>query len=87
MLIKYTKEEIVTFGVVDYYSIKEQVLEKMNERYTTNDFKVESIYLSGDKYYDVDKGDLFVGDVIIEISQSIPYGQEPEECFEIKSDC
>lgn len=85
MLVKYKVFYIIPFEEFEYYNLQNQILKKVNQKYPTNDFTLESIELCGDKYYDIDKGDLFTGEAVVEITQTIPYGQKPKGgWFEIK---
>lgn len=79
MLIKYTKEERIEFEDTKHSVIKDRVFKMMHRKYPTDNFQLENFELSGYKYYDTDKGYLFTGDAIVEISQSFPYGQEPSD--------
>ena len=79
MLIKYTKEERIEFEDTKHSVIKDRVLKMMQRKYPTDNFQFENFELSGYKYYDTDKGYLFTGEAIVEISQSLPYGQEPSD--------
>ena len=79
MLIKYTKEERIEFKDTQHNIIKDLVLKMMYRKYPTDNFKFENFELSGHKYYDTDKGYLFTGEAIVEISQYLPYGQEPSD--------
>lgn len=79
MLVKHTKEERIEFENTQHNVIKERVLKMMQRKYPTNNFQLENFELSGYKYYDTDKGYLFTGEAIVEISQSLPYGQEPSD--------
>ena len=84
MLVKYKIFYVIPFEEFKYYDLQNQILQEINKKYPTNNFTLESIELCGDKYYDVDKGDLFTGEAVVEITQTIPYGQEPkDDWFEI----
>ena len=66
MLVKYT--------VYERYAIEEnfdlhKILESLNDEYQSDDFVIESIAES-------DYGD----EMIIKISQTVPFGKEPAHC-------
>lgn len=85
MLIKYKLEHVITFKDFNYYELQNEILKEVNQKYPTNDFTLESIELCGNKYYDVNKGDLFTGQAFVKITQTIPYGQTPQgDLFVIK---
>lgn len=85
MLVKYKLEHVITFKDFNYYEFQNEILKEVNQKYPTNDFTLESIELCGDKYYDVNKGDLFTGQAFVKITQTIPYGQIPQgDLFVIK---
>ena len=85
MLVKYKLEHIITFEDFNYYELQNLILKEVNQKYATNDFTLESIELCGNKYYDVNKGDLFTGQAFVKITQTIPYEQTPKgELFVIK---
>lgn len=79
MLIKYTKEERIEFEDTKHSSIKDQVFKMMHRKYPTDNFQLENFELSGYQYIHNDKGRVFTGDAIVEISQWLPYGQEPSD--------
>lgn len=79
MLVKYTKTETIYFEKENYPSIEDEVLKRMNEKYQSNKFKLESITLYNYKDYGTDSDSYFSGKVIVEISQVLPYGQQPSE--------
>lgn len=85
MLIKYQLFDDLYFGDFNYYDLQDQIIKEMNQKYPTDDFTLESIELCGNKYYDTDKGDLFTGQAVVKITQTIPYGQKPQgNWFEVK---
>ena len=85
MLVKYKVDYIIPFEDFNYYKLQDQILKNVNEKYPTDNFTLESIELDGFTYYDVNKGDLFTGEAVVKMTQTIPYGQEPQgNCFEIK---
>ena len=85
MLVKYKLEHVITFKDFNYYELQNEILKEVNQKYPTNDFTLESIELCGDKYYDVNKADLFTGQAFVKITQTIPYGQIPQgDLFVIK---
>lgn len=85
MLVKYKVDYIIPFEDFNYYKLQDTILKDINKKYPTNDFTLESIELCGEKHYDIDKGDLFTGEAVVEITQTIPYGQKPKgDWFEIK---
>ena len=85
MLVKYKVDYIIPFEDFNYYKFQDQILKEVNQKYPTDDFTLESIELCGDKYYDVNKGDLFTGEAVVKITQTVPYGQTPQEdWFEVK---
>ena len=85
MLVKYKLEHVINFEDFNYYELQNQILKDVNQKYPTNDFTLESIELCGDKYYDVNKGDLFTGQAFVKMTHTIPYGQTPQgDLFIIK---
>ena len=84
MLIKYKTYHSISFEEFDYYEIENQVIKKMNQKYPTNNFTLESIELCGKEYYAENKGNLFTGKAFVVITQKVPYGQKPKgDWFEI----
>lgn len=79
MLVKYTKTETIYFEKENYPSIEDEVLKRMNKRYQSDKFTLESITLYNYKDYGIDNDSYFSGKVVVEISQILPYGQEPSE--------
>lgn len=85
MLVKYEIYYIIPFEDFNYYDLQNQILKDVNKKYPTDNFMLESIELCGDKHYDVNKGYLFTGEAVVKITQTIPYGQKPQDdWFEIK---
>lgn len=79
MLIKYQRFDDIYFEDFNYNNLQDQIIKEISSRYPTDDFMLEEIQLYGDKYYDVDKGDLFTGQAVVKIIQTIPYGQKPQD--------
>lgn len=85
MLIKYFVETVIPFEDFKHSEIEQEVLKQTNNQYPSNNFTLESIELCGDKYYDVNKGDLFTGQAFVKMTHTIPYGQTPQgDLFIIK---
>ena len=78
MLVKYKVDYTIPFKDFNYYELQNEILKKVNQKYPTNNFTLESIELCGDKYYDVNKGDLFTGQAFVKMTHTIPYGQTPQ---------
>lgn len=82
MLIKHTVTEQIMFEKECLSSIKaieDKILEKMNEKYPSNNFTLESIILYSDEEYGTNDDPHFSGKAVIEISQTLPYGQKPSD--------
>ena len=81
MLVKYNKQECIKIEDMHLYDVEPYVFEKLNELYPFDNVTIESMELSGNRYYDTDRGDLFDGNVVVLLSQTLPYGQKPSDWF------
>lgn len=45
MLVKYKVDYIIPFEDFNYYKLQDTILKKVNQKYPTNDFTLESIEL------------------------------------------
>ena len=88
MLIKHTITEQILFEKECLSSIKaieDKILEKMNKKYPSNNYILESITLYSDQEYGTNDNSYFSGKAVIEISQTLPYGKKPSDSnFTIK---
>ena len=82
MLIKHTITEQILFEkecLSSINAIEDKILEKMNKKYPSNNYTLESIILYNDQEYGTNDNHYFSGKAIIEISQTLPYGQKPSD--------
>ena len=82
MLIKHTITEQILFEkecLSSIEAIEDKILEKMNTKYPSNNYILESIILYSDEEYGTNNDPYFSGTAVIEISQTLPYGQKPSD--------
>jgi hypothetical protein len=82
MLIKHTITEQILFEkecLSSINAIEDKILEKMNKKYPSNNYTLESIILYNNQEYGTNDNPYFSGKAIIEISQTLPYGQKPSD--------
>lgn len=82
MLIKRTITEQILFEkerLSSIEAIEDKILEKMNKKYPSNNYILESIILYSDEEYGTNDDPHFSGKAVIEISQTLPYGQKPSD--------
>jgi hypothetical protein len=79
MLIKHTLTEQILFEKECLSSIQDKILKKINKKYPSNKYVLESVTLYSYEEYGINNDPYFSGKAIIEISQTLPYGQKPSD--------